>query len=167
MKCFGRRQFEEDASYHTTEVFDNNAERFSNPHMNSLYGWIGKANSTTGLIYITLQHQGLVSGIYHAGGTVGNIGVTKFRVKYSKSTPPEPHTFVHSAHSNATHSNVFASSGDDCKIEFSLFTTSYYATAFMVIPLEWKKSVGSVLGVQRVSIDAPSMRVSLEMCNII
>jgi hypothetical protein len=159
MPCLGRRQREQDvASYHATEVFDNNEDRFSNPHVDSPYGWVGKDGSTTGLIYIHLRQQLPVSGIYHAGATVGNIGVTEFTVKYSKTTPPGLSTFVHSVHNNATRSNIFTSSGDDCKVEFSLFTTAYNATAFLVTPLGWKKSLSNVL-------DAAGMRVALEMCS--
>jgi hypothetical protein len=122
--------------------------------MDSIYGWVGKVDSTSGQVFIHLKRATPISGIFHAGATVGDIGVTHFTVKYANTVPP---SFVHSAHSQVTGSNVFTSQGDNCKIEFSSFETAYVATALLITPTEWK---------QDELINAPGMRVALQICSI-
>jgi hypothetical protein len=141
-----------------SSTFDNNTNRFSDPSLDSSYGWVSANGGVEAYVYIEFNQATYISGIYHAGATVGLIGATKFTVKYSKSTSVlDKSTFLYSAHSNATNSHIFVSSGSNCKIEYTAFKSVYNATAVQITPLEWSLSENN-------AVDAPGMRVATELC---
>jgi hypothetical protein len=155
--CVPRRQLATDVIYSVSSTFDNNTNRFSDPSLDSPYGWVAANGGVEAYVYIKFSQATYVSGIYHAGATVGLIGATKFTVKYSKSTVLDKTTFFYSAFSNATNSHIFVSSGSNCRIEYSVFKSVYHATAVQITPLEWSSSEND-------AVDAPGMRVATELC---
>jgi hypothetical protein len=153
----GRRQSESEVSYGVSNTFDDNAMRFSDPSMRSTYGWVSENHGVDAHVYVQFAHPTHISGIFHAGATVGSIGATRFTVKYSNSTPAVLSSFVHSAYVNTTGSNFFMSNGSNCEVDFTVFSSVYQATAVQITPLEWRVS-------DNIAIDAPGMRVTMELC---
>jgi hypothetical protein len=152
-----RRQLATDVSYSVSSTFENNTTRFSDPSLDSPYGWVSADGGVEAYVYIKFKKATYISGIYHAGATVGLIGATKFTVKYSKSNVLDKSTFFYSAYSNATNSHIFESSGSNCQIEYSVFKSVYNATAVQIAPLAWRESENS-------AVNAPGMRVATELC---
>jgi hypothetical protein len=148
---------ESEVSYVVSNTFDNNPLRFSDPSITSTYGWVSANGGVDAHVYIQFAQSTYVSGIWHAGATIGSIGATAFTVKYSNSTPAGLSSFVHSAYANATQSNFFTSTGSTCKVEFTAFAAAYHATAMKITPLAWTTP-------DHASIDAPGMRVGIEKC---
>jgi hypothetical protein len=155
--CTGQRQSASDVSYVVSSTFDNNHPRFSDPSIGSEYGWVSANHGINAHLYMHFTHPTHVSGLFHAGATMGSIGATKFTVRYSKSSPAAPDTFVHHAYAWDTHSIVFESGGDNCAVEFTVFHNVYNSTALLITPVEWNESVNN-------AIDAPGMRVAVETC---
>jgi hypothetical protein len=148
---------EEEVNYMVSSSFDENPLRFSDPSMRSVYGWVPRNHGTGAHMYLRFTQPTFLSGIYHAGATVGSIGTTKFTVKYSNSTPADMSTFVHSAYARSTGGHLFMSNGSNCEVDFTDFSSVYHATAVLITPTEWKTP-------ENVAIDAPGMRVTMQTC---
>lgn len=155
--CVGRKELFSEVSYGISSTFKDNIGRFSDPSIDSTYGWVPKNDAVGEHITLLMSQPSHVSGIYHTGAAMGGIGTTQFTVKYSTSTPPGNSTFIYSAYSNTTGSNIFTSDGDRCKINFTIFQRVYHITALIITPLTWRTP-------EHPAINAPGMRVGIEIC---
>lgn len=146
--------------YNVSNCFRDDCNRFEDPSLTSKYGWVGERGGVDSYLYVIFPALSQVSGIQYMGATMASIGITKFHVKYSKTSPPDTDSFIYSAYNSIgpdQGSREFTSMGDNCKLDVATFANVYSATALRITPLTWRSS-------ENAGINAPGMRIVAQQC---